>query len=178
MAVLGPRRLYLGIYAQRYNAAGVAQGTEFRVNTVTTFGQSAPAVAMDADGGRDLHVASDGQDGLGYGIYTKSFTAGGRNPSASAGPRRCRGGAGSTRTVVAGDVPAPILGADVTISAAGVLVLTGATLRIEARPDGAAETLTLTDATLAAANTAGITAAWDAGDGRADPVGHGQRRGL
>ena len=35
-----------GIYAQRYNASGVAQGSEFRVNTVTASYQSNSAVAM------------------------------------------------------------------------------------------------------------------------------------
>ena len=39
-----------GVYAQRYNAAGVAQASEFRVNTYTTGGQNYPTVAMDADG--------------------------------------------------------------------------------------------------------------------------------
>ena len=35
-----------GIYAQRYNASGVAQGAEFRVNTNTTNNQWIPSVAM------------------------------------------------------------------------------------------------------------------------------------
>ena len=39
-----------GIYAQRFNAQGVAQGSEFRVNTTTTNAQNDPAVAMDANG--------------------------------------------------------------------------------------------------------------------------------
>jgi hypothetical protein len=39
-----------GVYAQRFNAAGVAQGAEFRVNQSTTGDQQAPAVAMDGDG--------------------------------------------------------------------------------------------------------------------------------
>ena len=52
-----------GVYAQRYNAAGVAQGGEFRVNTYTTDNQSEP---RDGDGrGRRFRrrlarVASDG----------------------------------------------------------------------------------------------------------------------
>src|SRR5688572_25061906 len=44
----------LGVYAQRYDAAGVAQGAEFRVNSNTTDDQGelsvSPGVAMDADG--------------------------------------------------------------------------------------------------------------------------------
>ncbi len=39
-----------GIYAQRYDAAGVKQGTEFRVNTDTISHQEDAAAAMDADG--------------------------------------------------------------------------------------------------------------------------------
>ena len=39
-----------GVYAQRYNAAGVTQGGEFRVNTTTANTQGSPTVAMDADG--------------------------------------------------------------------------------------------------------------------------------
>jgi len=38
------------IYAQRYNAAGVAQGSEFKVNTYTRWTQDQPSVAMDSDG--------------------------------------------------------------------------------------------------------------------------------
>ena len=40
----------LGIFAQRYSAAGIAQGGEFRVNTYTTGNQMFPSVAMDATG--------------------------------------------------------------------------------------------------------------------------------
>jgi hypothetical protein len=39
-----------GIFARRYNAAGVAQGSEFRVNSYTTGDQIWPSVAMDAAG--------------------------------------------------------------------------------------------------------------------------------
>jgi hypothetical protein len=42
--------LSYGVYAQRYNAAGVKQGGEFRVNTTTTGTQKFSTVAMDADG--------------------------------------------------------------------------------------------------------------------------------
>jgi len=66
-----------GIYAQRYNAGGVAQGGEFRVNTTTAGHQRLPRVAMDADG--DFVVAWDsaGQDGSGYGIYAQRYNAAG-----------------------------------------------------------------------------------------------------
>jgi hypothetical protein len=39
-----------GIYAQRYNASGVAQGGEFLVNTTTANDQISPAIAMNASG--------------------------------------------------------------------------------------------------------------------------------
>lgn len=39
-----------GVYGQRYDANGIAQGGEFRVNTFTLTEQQNPAVAMDADG--------------------------------------------------------------------------------------------------------------------------------
>ncbi len=41
---------YAGVYGQRYNASGVAQGSEFQVNTTTGSNQWAGAVAADADG--------------------------------------------------------------------------------------------------------------------------------
>lgn len=65
-----------GIYGQRYNASGVAQGSEFRVNTYTTSVQSKPSVAMDSDG--DFVVTwQSGQDGDGYGIYGQRYNASG-----------------------------------------------------------------------------------------------------
>lgn len=39
-----------GIYAQRYNAAGAAQGAELQVNTATDGDQQSPSAAMDAAG--------------------------------------------------------------------------------------------------------------------------------
>ncbi len=66
-----------GIYAQRYNAAGVAQGGEFRVNSFTTSDQSTPAVAMDASGDFVVEWRSFGQDGSDYGIYAQRFNAAG-----------------------------------------------------------------------------------------------------
>ncbi|HUQ68484.1 MAG TPA: hypothetical protein VM165_03110, partial [Planctomycetaceae bacterium] len=58
-----------GIFAQRYNAAGAAQGGEFQVNTYTTNSQQQSAVAMDADGDFVIAWSSGSQDGSGYGIY-------------------------------------------------------------------------------------------------------------
>ncbi len=64
-----------GVYAQRYNAAGVTQGGEFRVNTSTSFDQSDPSVAMDATG--DFVVAWESNDGFDDGVYAQRYTAAG-----------------------------------------------------------------------------------------------------
>ena len=66
-----------GVFLQRYNAAGVAQGSEFQVNTFTTAGQAVPAIAMDADGDFVVSWQSNGQDGNGYGIYARRYNAAG-----------------------------------------------------------------------------------------------------
>jgi len=64
-----------GIYAQRYNAAGVAQGTEFQVNTYTTNNQGNPFIAMDNDGDFVITWRSLFQDGSSYGIYAQRYNA-------------------------------------------------------------------------------------------------------
>jgi hypothetical protein len=40
----------MGVYAQRYNSAGTALGSEFHVSTATVGRQDNPAIAMDSDG--------------------------------------------------------------------------------------------------------------------------------
>jgi hypothetical protein len=63
-----------GIYAQRYDATGAAQGGEFRINVVTALNQSAPTVAMDALG--EFVVAwEDSTDGGGTGVYARRYDA-------------------------------------------------------------------------------------------------------
>jgi phosphoheptose isomerase len=64
-----------GIYAQRYNAAGVPKGAEFPVNTYTTLRQAAPAVAMDADGNFIVAWQSQLQDGSNYGVYAQRYNS-------------------------------------------------------------------------------------------------------
>ncbi|MBI1347830.1 hypothetical protein GC163_16260 [bacterium] len=66
-----------GIFAQRYNAAGVAQGSEFQVNTYTTNSQTLSRVAMDADGDFVITWMSSGQDGSNYGIFAQQYSAAG-----------------------------------------------------------------------------------------------------
>ncbi|MBI2228370.1 MAG: DUF4347 domain-containing protein, partial [Deltaproteobacteria bacterium] len=66
-----------GIYAQRYNAAGVAQGGEFRVNTTTNKDQVHSSVAMDEAGNFVIVWSSNDQDGDNWGIYAQRYNAAG-----------------------------------------------------------------------------------------------------
>jgi hypothetical protein len=66
-----------GVYAQRYNAAGVPQGSEVRVNSFTTGQQQSPAIAMDTVGNFVIAWQSDDQDGSGAGVYAQRFDASG-----------------------------------------------------------------------------------------------------
>jgi hypothetical protein len=66
-----------GIYAQRYNAAGLPQGGEFRVNTTTANAQGLPSVAADADGDFVVAWQSLFQDGSNYGVYAQRYNAAG-----------------------------------------------------------------------------------------------------
>lgn len=62
-----------GIYFQRFDASGAAQGAETPANVTTTGDQLLPAVAADADGDAVVAWQSDGQDGANYGIYLNRF---------------------------------------------------------------------------------------------------------
>ena len=68
-----------GIYAQRYNAAGVTQGAETLVDTTVSSSQLQPAVAALAGpgGGYVVTWSSFGQDGSGYGIFAQRYNASG-----------------------------------------------------------------------------------------------------
>jgi hypothetical protein len=66
-----------GIYAQRYNSNGVAQGTEFLVNTFTTSIQSKPSIAVDNNGNFVITWNSANQDGSLYGIYAQRYNSNG-----------------------------------------------------------------------------------------------------
>ena len=67
-----------GVYAQRYSAAGVAQGSEFQVNTTTTNDQLYSTVALDADGDFVVSWSSFGQDGGVYGVHAQRYSGGHR----------------------------------------------------------------------------------------------------
>jgi hypothetical protein len=65
----------LGIYAQRFDASGVAQGGEFRVNTTIANDQRSPSVAMAPDG--RFVVTWNGYTGTSYEIYAQRYDASG-----------------------------------------------------------------------------------------------------
>ncbi|HEY9602491.1 MAG TPA: putative Ig domain-containing protein [Allocoleopsis sp.] len=67
-----------GVYAQRYNAAGQAAGSEFRVNTTTNNYQQYSTVAMDSDGDFVVTWSSFGQDGSGWGVYAQRYNSAGQ----------------------------------------------------------------------------------------------------
>jgi hypothetical protein len=66
-----------GVFAQRFDSAGVAQGGEIQVNTQTHDAQDAPGVAVDGSGHFTVVWQSNNQDGSNKGIYAQSYDAGG-----------------------------------------------------------------------------------------------------
>ncbi len=66
-----------GVYFQRYNSSGVAQGSETRANTATVNEQRHPRVAMDSDGDFVIVWASENQDGDNYGVYFQRYNSAG-----------------------------------------------------------------------------------------------------
>jgi hypothetical protein len=66
-----------GVYGQRFDASGVAQGAEFQVHTQTANEQMNADVAMDDAGNFIVVWQSMGQDGDGAGVYAQRFDAGG-----------------------------------------------------------------------------------------------------
>src|SRR6266581_4604578 len=69
-----------GIFAQRFNAAGVPQGSEIHVNINTAGPQFNPAVAMDPDGDFVVAWVDNVQEGnANSGVFARRFDAAG-NP--------------------------------------------------------------------------------------------------
>ena len=66
-----------GIFGQRFDSAGVPQGSEFPVNSFTTASQGTPAVAVDAAGNFVVVWQSYGQDGSHYSVRGQRFSAAG-----------------------------------------------------------------------------------------------------
>ncbi len=65
------------VHGQRFDAAGVAAGTEFLANTYTTSRQFDPTVSIAADGSFVVVWTSEGQDGSGTGVHGQRFDASG-----------------------------------------------------------------------------------------------------
>jgi len=66
-----------GVYAKRFNAAGIPLSGDIRVNTFTTDAQNVPAIGMNADGDFVVAWSSYNQDGNSYGVYAQRFDAAG-----------------------------------------------------------------------------------------------------
>ncbi|MEM1324087.1 MAG: T9SS type A sorting domain-containing protein [Bacteroidota bacterium] len=66
-----------GIYGQRYDAAGVAQGGETLINTSTAGQQTSPALSMDARGNYVVVWTDSEADGDGKGIFGQRYYADG-----------------------------------------------------------------------------------------------------
>ena len=66
-----------GIFARRYDAAGVAQGGAFRVNQFTTDDQADVRVTMDARGDFVVSWSTLFQDGSDYAAMARAYTAAG-----------------------------------------------------------------------------------------------------
>lgn len=64
------------VFAQRFDASGARQGSEFQVNTVAN-GAGHPGVGMDAGGNFVIVYHSDGQDGDQLGIFGRRFDSSG-----------------------------------------------------------------------------------------------------
>jgi len=67
----------LGVFAQRFDATGATQGSEFRVNTYTSNSQALPTVTSDANGNFVVVWDSNGQDGSLRGIFGRRFNSSG-----------------------------------------------------------------------------------------------------
>lgn len=65
----------IGVYAQRYNSAGIAQGSEILVTSTTTGSPSNSTIAMNDAG--DFVISWTGPDVDGNGVYARRFNAAG-----------------------------------------------------------------------------------------------------
>jgi len=67
----------LGVFGQRFSASGLAEGTEFKVNSYTPAAQTYPAVAFTANGNFVVVWDSLFQDGSSYGVFGQRFDVSG-----------------------------------------------------------------------------------------------------
>jgi hypothetical protein len=61
------------IFARRYDASGIAQASEFQVNTYTSGNQTDAAVGSDGTGAFVIAWESSGQDGAANGVFLQRF---------------------------------------------------------------------------------------------------------
>ncbi|MBI3448163.1 MAG: hypothetical protein HY049_04495 [Acidobacteria bacterium] len=66
-----------GVFGQRFDSAGVPQGTEFQVNTYTTSDQRKAAVSVGPLGEFTVAWESFGQDGSNLGVFGQRFDSSG-----------------------------------------------------------------------------------------------------
>lgn len=112
----------LGVFGQRYASSGAPLGSEFRVNTYSTFSQSRPSVAADASGGFVVVWQSYQQEGSGDGIFGQRYAGTG----APLGPEF------RVNTVTTNNQSNPAVAAD----AAGNFVVTWSSLGQDGSNDG------------------------------------------
>ncbi len=75
----GPDGSGYGVYARRYDAAGVALGGDFRVSTTTDGDQMYSAAGMDSNGSFIITWTDSAADGDFAGVYAQQYTAAGAN---------------------------------------------------------------------------------------------------
>jgi len=66
-----------GIFARRFDRSGSPRGSEFQVNSYTTFDQSFPSIASDPSGSFVVVWESYGQDGDGEGVFGRRYDGSG-----------------------------------------------------------------------------------------------------
>ena len=64
-----------GVYGQRYTASGAPSGSEFRVNTYTTYVQQRPSVVTDSSGNFVVVWQSLYQDGPTFSVFGQRYAA-------------------------------------------------------------------------------------------------------
>jgi hypothetical protein len=63
-----------GVYGQRFDSNGNKVGSEFQVNTWTTYDQTYPSITSLSNGGFVVVWDTDGQDGSASGVYGRIFS--------------------------------------------------------------------------------------------------------
>ncbi len=79
-----------GVYAQRFDALGNRQGSEFQVNTYTSLNQTHPSVATNDAGNFVITWSSHVQDGSKYGVYGQLYDTAGNEVGGESRSTRTR----------------------------------------------------------------------------------------